>query len=218
MDIKRELQKFYELKKLYIFTSLGILAADVFVTILFSFLPEMKAEYITIILIVFYGALSIFAKVVFIAYEVPRCLCFGMTRKKCFKYGRIYDFAETFLAIMIGIIVLKGGYAMLALKIGVLFLGITMWVEATAANGTLVIGKAAYFVFYIVFMFFSFVVPKLVESMPPLKAFLIWFVKALVMPTTSQQILGWLCILALFISGFALNWITFRKVPVTMTA
>ena len=164
-----------------------------------------------------YTCISMFFKIIFLAGEVSRGLGFGMTRKKLFRYSRIYDFAELCIVLVILAILLRGEYFSLEIRLGLLCFGVFMWVQGLAGNAIVVFGRTAYVIYYFSFLALCILLPKVFELSATAQNFAIWFLDAIAGDSIVSS-LGALVVILIFVAaGLLVNWTTFRKLPVVQS-
>ena len=170
-------------------------------------------DLIAIMICFFYLLVNQIIKVFVHADEVPRGLCFGMTRKVLFGYSRLADFIEILIFAIAAIIFSRTISINVILKMACIVFGVIMLVEGIAGNGILRYGKTAFWVYYIVWLFSIIVVPRIISSNANAKDAR-GLIVDLVINNVYNQLFVWLGIVAFAVFALILNWITFRKIPV----
>jgi hypothetical protein len=212
----RDIKKIICLKKAsekYILFTVVLVISIVIIGLLTAGISDASGIYVafTIGACVYFGT-SMFIKTIMIAVEVPRGLCFGMTRHKLFIWSRIVDFTELFIFFFPMVFVPGLGVAVY-LKLLILCFGMIMWVEGLAANSILRFGKIAYWAYYFLFITLCMGVPRIANRFPgayeQMKKF---------MTVTLDNDLANFSILVVFLlfaaAGLLINWLTFRTVSV----
>ena len=163
-----------------------------------------------------YVLVNIFVKVFIQADEVPRGLCFGMTRKVLFGYSRIADFLEIAVFAIIVSLVSVSVATITVFKIAIIVFGLIMWIEATAGNGMLRYGKVVYWIYYICFLLIMIGGPRLIGEATGMSDATAHLVDMIINPFYNQLPV-WIGIMAFAVAGLVVNWITFRKIPVNVS-
>ena len=163
-----------------------------------------------------YVIINVFIKVFLQADEVPRGLCFGMTRKVLFGYSRIADFLEIAVFAIIVSLVSVSVATITVFKIAIIVFGLIMWIEATAGNGMLRYGKVVYWIYYICFLLIMIGGPRLIGEATGMSDATAHLVDMIINPFYNQLPV-WIGIMAFAVAGLVVNWITFRKIPVNVS-
>ena len=163
-----------------------------------------------------YVLINIFVKVFIQADEVPRGLCFGMTRKVLFGYSRIADFLEIAAFTILARIVAVSIATSTIFKIAIIVFGLIMWIEGIAGNGMLRYGKIVYWIYYICFLLIMIGGPRLIGEATGMSDATALLVDMIINPFYNQLPV-WIGIMAFAVAGLVVNWITFRKIPVNLS-
>ncbi len=163
-----------------------------------------------------YVIINVFIKVFLQADEVPRGLCFGMTRKVLFGYSRIADFLEIAVFAIIVSLISASVATITVFKIAIIVFGLIMWIEATAGNGMLRYGKVVYWIYYICFLLIMIGGPRLIGEVTGVSDATALLVDMAINPFYNQLPV-WIGIMAFAVAGLVVNWITFRKIPVNVS-
>lgn len=163
-----------------------------------------------------YVIINVFIKVFLQADEVPRGLCFGMTRKVLFGYSRIADFLEIAVFAIIVSLISASVATTTIFKIAIIVFGLIMWIEATAGNGMLRYGKVVYWIYYICFLLIMIGGPRLIGEATGMSDATAHLVDMIINPFYNQLPV-WIGIMAFAVAGLVVNWITFRKIPVNVS-
>jgi hypothetical protein len=212
-----------QLKKAGEFWNLFVIALSIVIGITLEFIFRANGvdeadfgEVLTGSIAFGYVIINMFLKVFVQADEVPRGLCFGMTRKVLFGYSRVVDFLEIAVFTIIAIIASTSIATTTVFKIAIIIFGLIMWIEATAGNGMLRYGKVVYWIYYICFLLIMIGGPRLIGEATGMSDATAHIVDMIINPFYNQLPV-WVGIIAFAVAGLVVNWITFRKIPVNLS-
>ena len=205
------------LKRANIITTAAIMVGMVLLAVVLGLILDIDelgiGNFIAIIVSTGYVFLNMFIRLMFMADETPRGLAFGITRRSLFLNSRIYDLLELAVVVLIVAISWQGADLGLLIKAAVLIYGIFMLVEGTGGNAVVRYGKTAYWVYYIIFLVFCLGFPRLMSMVRSVGEFMNKSFDAL-FKNPYTQTSSWIGILVFVAIAMAINWITFRKIPV----
>ena len=163
-------------------------------------------------------SINLFIKVFVLVEEIPRGLSFGMTRRKLFINSRVVDLLEVIVIAFICFAALGFHGPMVTLKCAAIAYGFFMWIEGVACNEVVRYGKVAYWIYYIVMLILMIGLPKVLHRFIGSSASLFGVIYDGIAKGAYNQGLVWFGILLFIASGLAVNWLTFRKMPVILNS
>lgn len=167
---------------------------------------------IGIMIISIYIFMTCFFRVILHSDETAKGIMFGMTRRKFFGLGRLFDAAEVIVLCIFECFFIGDLGAGFIVKTGIIVFALALWAQGLAGNSITRYGKAAYIVYYVLLMLLLIGGPRLI-SMSGSGSKIMGSFTSFMIGTTNQPAM-WAAIIGLAIAGALVDWFTYRTIPV----